>query len=115
MFEHAGEKLLPRDKFFLRMAKYLLLSLSLIAASMVAGMVGYMSLGGLGLVDAFMNSAMIMGGMGPVDLLRSDSAKIFAGLYALWCGFVELIAVGIFAAPIAHRVLHRFHLEGRDG
>ncbi len=113
MFEHRGEKLLPRGKFIMRVLKYLLLSMALISASMVAGILGYMSLEGLGLVDAFLNSAMIMGGMGPVNTLHSDAAKVFAGFYALWCGFVELVAVGIFAAPIAHRVLHRFHLEGK--
>ena len=112
MFEHRNEVLLPRSKFLVRVLKYLGLSLALITASMLVGILGYMRLEGMGLVDAFLNSAMIMGGMGPVNPLTNDSAKLFAGFYALWCGFVELVAVGIFAAPIAHRVLHRFHLEG---
>ena len=62
-------------------------------------------------IDAFLNAAMPMGGMGPVNVLRTDGAKVFAGMYALYCGVVELIAIGIFAAPIVHRFRHHFHLE----
>lgn len=62
-------------------------------------------------VDAFLNSAMLMGGMGPVSTLYTDAGKIFAGLYALYCGLVELVAVALFAAPIIHRFLHSLHLE----
>ena len=56
---------------------------------------------------------MLMGGMGPVNTLHSDAGKIFAGLYALYCGLVELVAIGIFAVPIMHRFLHHFHLESK--
>jgi hypothetical protein len=62
-------------------------------------------------IDAFLNAAMLMGGMGPVNVLRTDGGKVFAGIYALYCGMVVLIAIGIFAAPIVHRFLHHFHLE----
>ncbi len=111
-FEHFNEAIIPRKAFVLRVVKYLLISLSLILASLLVGILGYLELEGLPLVDAFLNAAMIMGGMGPVNVLYNDSAKLFAGIYALWCGFIELVAVGIFAAPTAHRLLHHFHLEG---
>lgn len=58
-----------------------------------------------------MNAAMLMGGMGPVNALHTDAGKVFAGVYAMYCGLIELVAIGIFAAPIFHRFLHRFHLE----
>jgi hypothetical protein len=54
---------------------------------------------------------MILGGMGPVDQLKTDSGKIFASFYALYSGIVLLASVGILAAPLFHRLLHRFHLE----
>ena len=111
MFERHHEKLLPRREFLKRVVKYALISLSLIVASLVIGMVGYRMIEGLSWVDAFLNAAMLMGGMGPVNVLHSDSGKVFAGVYALYCGMVLLIAVGIFAAPIVHRFLHYFHLE----
>jgi hypothetical protein len=112
MFEHHHEKLLPRRLFVRRVAKYALISLSLIVVSLVIGMIGYHTLEGYSWVDSFLNAAMLMGGMGPVNTLHTDAGKVFAGIYALYCGLVELIAIGIFAAPIIHRFLHHFHIEG---
>ena len=111
MFEHHHEKLLPRNLFLKRLAKYALISLSLVLASLVIGMVGYRVFEGYSWVDSFLNAAMLMGGMGPVGTLHTDAGKLFAGIYALYCGLIELVAIGIFAAPIVHRFLHHFHLE----
>jgi hypothetical protein len=114
LFERHHEKLLPRNLFLKRLAKYALISLSLILGSLVIGMVGYFVLEGFSWVDSFLNAAMLMGGMGPVGILHSDSGKVFAGIYALYCGLIELVAIGIFAAPIVHRFLHHFHLESEQ-
>jgi hypothetical protein len=57
---------------------------------------------------------MILAGMGPVNALNSDAAKLFASAYALLAGLVFITATGILLAPIFHRVLHRFHIEERD-
>jgi hypothetical protein len=113
MFEHHHEKLLPKSLFIRRLIKFALVSLSLIIVSLVIGMIGYYAFEGFTWVDSFLNAAMLMGGMGPVNQLHTDSGKIFAGIYALYCGLIELIAIGIFAAPIFHRFLHRFHLESQ--
>jgi hypothetical protein len=78
---------------------------------LIIGMSGYHMLEGYSWVDSFLNAAMLMGGMGPVGSLHTDTGKGFAGFYALYCGLVELVAIGIFAAPLAHRLLHHFHLE----
>ena len=111
MFEHHHEKLLPNRLFIRRLAKYALISLSLIIASLMIGMIGYHVFAGYSWVDSFLNAAMLMGGMGPVGSLNTDAGKIFAGIYALYCGLIELVAIGIFAAPIFHRFLHHFHLD----
>jgi hypothetical protein len=111
MFERRHQKLLPREKFLLRVAKYALISIGLIIFSLIIGMIGYHTFEGLSWVDSFLNSAMLMGGMGPVSALHTNAGKMFAGFYALYCGMVLLIAVAIFAAPIFHRFLHHFHLE----
>lgn len=109
--ERYQEKLLPRRKFVRRLAKFGLISLAVIAFSLVVGMIGYNLSEGMSWVDAFLNSAMLMGGMGQINPLNTDAGKVFAGFYALYCGLVELIAVGIFAAPIIHRFLHSLHIE----
>ena len=111
MFEHHREKLLPRRLFIRRLAKYGLISFSLVVVSLIIGMIGYHALEGYSWVDSFLSAAMLMGGMGPVGSLHTDAGKIFSGFYALYCGFVVLISIGIFAAPIFHRFLHHFHLE----
>jgi hypothetical protein len=111
MFEHHHEPLLPKRKFFWRVLKYTLFSVALIVASLLVGIVGYHAFGELSWVDSFLNAAMLMGGMGPTSTLQTEAGKIFAGIYALYCGMVLLIAVAIFAAPIFHRFLHHFHLE----
>jgi len=111
MFEHHHEKLLPRRLFLRRLAKYSLISFGIIIASLVIGMIGYHVFEGFSWVDSFLNAAMLMGGMGPANSLHTDQGKVFAGIYALYCGFVVLVAIGIFAAPIFHRFLHHFHLE----
>jgi hypothetical protein len=114
MFEHHHQELLPRVEFLRRQARFTLAALGIIVASLAIGMLGYHFLEGLAWMDAFLNAAMLMGGMGPLAPLTTDAGKLFAGLYALYCGLVLLISVGIFAAPIFHRFLHHFHIELDD-
>ncbi len=110
-FERYHERLLPRRKFLRRLAKFALISLFLVVVSLIIGMVGYSLTENMTWVDAFLNSGMLMGGMGQVTTLNTSGGKIFAGFYALYCGLVELVAVGVFAAPIIHRFLHSLHVE----
>ena len=109
MYEHRGTPPIPMRRFLRRLASHVLASAGIVAASLAVGMAGYARFEGLGWTDAFLNSAMLMGGMGPVDLPRTEGGKIFAGAYALYCGLVFLVAVGIAGAPVLHRLLHRFH------
>jgi len=56
---------------------------------------------------------MILGGMGPVDPLHSSAAKLFASFYALFSGLAFIGIASLMVAPFAHRLLHRFHIEGK--
>ena len=113
VFERRDEKLLPPMAFYKRLVLFGLLSLGIILFSLGIGILGYMSFEGLDVVDAFLNAAMLMGGMGPVNTLHTDGGKIFAGFYAMYCGFILIFSVALFLTPIFHRFLHHFHLEGR--
>ena len=62
-------------------------------------------------VDAFLNSSMLLGGMGPVGELTNDRAKIFAGCYALYAGLIFIVSLSIVMAPVVHRLLHVMHAE----
>lgn len=88
-----------------------LVALAVLAVSLLLGMSGYHWLAPMPWLDAFLNAAMLLGGMGPVDLLTNDSAKLFAGVYALYCGMVFIVTAGLLVAPIGAHVLHRFHLD----
>ena len=110
-YEHRGEALLSRRQFLLRLAAHALFVFGLGGVSLFAGMAGYHWLEGLSWLDSFLNAAMILGGMGPVNELPNDGAKIFAGCYALYAGVIFIAAIGIMIAPIAHRILHRLHLD----
>ena len=85
--------------------------LTFIAANLGVGAVGYHAFAGLPWLDATLNAAMILTGMGPVDRLISPQAKIFAILYALFGGVFFLSMVAVLLAPVAQHLLHRFHLE----
>lgn len=111
MFEHKSEPLLPQREFISRLARSALVGALVTAGSLGIGMVGYHDLEHLSWLDAFLNAAMLLGGMGPVATPQTDAGKLFAGLYALYCGLVVLAVAGIVLAPIAHRILHRLHLE----
>jgi hypothetical protein len=113
MYEQRTHPLLSRAKFARRVARHLLLALFLIGVGLGIGVLGYHCLGGLNWIDSLLNASMILGGMGPIDPLHSDAAKIFASCYALFSGLAFVGIAGLMIAPFAHRLLHRFHIEGR--
>jgi hypothetical protein len=65
-------------------------------------------------VDSLLNASMILGGMGPVDPLKTNAGKVFASVYALYSGLALIAVVGLLLAPILHRVMHEFHMEYKE-
>ena len=102
-------------RFYLNFLRALLLSGGVIGISLLIGIIGYHYIAGFGWVDALLNASMILSGMGPVGTLKSNAAKIFASGFAIFSGVVFISATGILLSPVFHRVLHRFHLEQKDG
>ncbi len=93
------------------MASHLAAAMGLIAVSLVGGMLGYEHYEHLAWRDAFVNTAMLLGGMGPVDALHTNGGKVFAGIFALYAGGVFLVVGGVLLTPLIHRILHRLHWE----
>ncbi len=114
-FEGRQQPLAPRPVFASRLMRAGLIAAAMVLAMLGAGMAGYMGFEGMRAVDAFVNAAMILSGMGPMGELKTDAGKIFAGCYALASGLVVVIAMGFVLAPIGHRFLHAFHVEGKGG
>jgi hypothetical protein len=103
-----------RRKFYHNLLVALGLAAMLIIASLTLGILGYHWFAGLGWVDSLLNASMILTGMGPVNTLNTDGAKLFASAYALFAGIIFIAATGILLSPVIHHVLYKFHVEERD-
>lgn len=110
-FERRNQSVASRKKFAIRMLMAMGLWAVLTAGGLAIGIAGYAGLEGMSLVDAFVNAAMILSGMGPLGELKTTAGKIFAGSYAILSGLIIVIATGFILAPIFHRILHHFHVE----
>lgn len=114
MFEKRSQPVISGKDFAGRMLMWLAISVSLIVASLAVGMAGYHFTENMPWLDALLNASMILGGMGPVDTLKTDAGKYFASFYAIYCGFFLVICSGLFFVPIFHRVLHHFHEDSNE-
>lgn len=104
-------RLASRWVYARRVARHFAGAALLILGSLAAGTFGYHVLERLPWIDALLNASMIMGGMGPVDALKTTAGKLFASFYALYCGLLLIVSASIMLAPVLHRFLHKFHLE----
>jgi hypothetical protein len=111
MYEHRTEPLLSRRAFLARLALHGAAAMGLIFGSLTLGAIGYHTTESLPWLDAVLNAAMILTGMGPVNQLHTVGGKLFATGYALFSGVAFLAIAGLLVAPVGHRILHTLHLE----
>jgi hypothetical protein len=111
LYESRREKLLTPRQYAWRLVHHFAAVLAIAVASLGVGMAGYHRYERLPWIDAFLNAAMLLGGMGPGDDPKTPGGKLFAGFYALYAGLVFLVAAGLLLAPMLHRIVHRFHWE----
>lgn len=110
-FENKNKALLPFSKFLKRVLLYFFYSMTMILFSIGIGTLGYCHFAGLSFIDAFYNACMILTGMGPVNVMHSNPAKVFSSVYALFSGIAFLSTVAVLFAPLAHRFLHIIHMD----
>jgi hypothetical protein len=111
MFEGRREKLAPFSVFLKRLLGFGAISLGLVLLVLIIGIAGYHWLGELDWVDSLLEASMILGGMGPVNPLKTTAVKFFASGYALFSGLVFIAVMGLLLTPVVHRMLHKFHVE----
>jgi hypothetical protein len=112
VYETKTQKPLPRAHFARRLLMHGVFALALIAFSIALGMAGYCGFENLSALDGFLNTAMLLGGMGPVDVPATPAGKLFAGFFALYAGLVFIVTAALLFTPVLHRVMHRFHWDG---
>jgi hypothetical protein len=112
-FEHYSQPIADRQRFTQRVISHGAVALAAIAVSLTIGTVGYHWFALQSWIDSFLNACMLLGGMGPVGDITTWGGKLFAGLYALYCGLVFILVSGILLAPFLHRVLHVLHLDDK--
>ena len=115
MYEHRTAPLLPSPAFRRRLVRHAIYAAVLVAVSILAGTWGFWRLAGQAPIDALLNAAMLLGGMGPVGEIRSTPGKLFAAGFALYAGLAFLGMATLLFAPVFHRALHTFHLEEQRG
>ena len=111
MYESRRQPLLAPHAFLRRLLAHLAAAFVLLGGSVAMGMAGYMHFEKLSALDAFLETAMLLGGMGPLHAPVTDAGKLFAGWFALYAGIVFIATAALLLGPLAHRVLHRFHLD----
>jgi hypothetical protein len=113
MYESKTHRPLTRPVFVRRLLVHTCTAIGLIAVSLAMGIGGYMPFEHLSGLDAFLNAAMLLGGMGPVNPPATDAGKLFAGLFALYAGLVFIVTAALFFTPLLHRLMHRFHWDDK--
>ena len=110
-YEHRLQKPISRVRFLRRLMAHGGYAALLVGASLLLGTAGYIAFAHLAPLDALLNAAMLLGGMGPVGAVEGTAGKLFATVFALYAGLVFVLVAGIMFVPVFHRVLHRFHWE----
>jgi hypothetical protein len=111
VYEARHQPLLTRARFARRLLGHSAVVIGLIGFSLALGMGGYIVFEGLSWTDAFLDAAMLLGGMGPVHLPRTEAGKLFAGCFALYAGLVFIVIAALLVSPVLHRLLHHFHWD----
>jgi hypothetical protein len=114
MFEHKSEKVLPLPRFYGRLARSFLWTASIVSVALSLGVVGYHEVAGLDWTDALLEASMILTGMGPVNPLTTNAAKLFASGYALFSGLIFITVMAVVLSPVLHRMLHKLHIDEGD-
>ena len=112
MYESKDMPLIPFCAFLKRMLSHFGIASLLIVITLIIGTVGHMIFdNSIKWHDAALNSAFIANGIGPYIVPQGISGKIFFAIYGMFTSLVFMTTLGVVLAPIAHRILHRFHIE----
>jgi hypothetical protein len=111
MYEHHRDPLLTPPRFYRRVAGHVITALAVLGIGLAIGVLGFRATEHYSWIDAFLNTSMLLGGMGQVNPIVTPGGKLFAGLFALLAGVGFIAVATLLVIPFAHRLLHALHLE----
>lgn len=112
MYESKNMPLIPFIAFVKRILLHIHYAFALIIVTLIIGIVGHMVFDpSINWHDALLNSAFIANGIGPYIVPQNIPGKVFFAFYGIFTSLVFMTTLGLVLAPIAHRILHRFHLD----
>lgn len=114
MYESKDQPLLPARHFRLRIVKHILYAVLVLILTIAIGSAVHVYLESVSWQDALLNTALIVSGIGPFIIPETAIAKLFFAAYSLIVGLMFAGAIGFILAPLAHRLLHKFHLDEND-
>lgn len=114
MYESKNSPLITIEQFIIRQLKHVLYALIIIIVITAIGVIGNMWFENISLHDAILNISLIVAGIGPFILPDSVGGKMFFSLYGVFVGLVLMATLGVVLAPLAHRLLHKFHLDQQE-
>ena len=114
MYEKKHEPLLPKKHYYRRILKSMLRGSVFLFSALFIGIAGYHWICNFSWINSLLNASMILGGMGPVDMISTSAGKLFASFYAIFSGIAFLSTIGVIMAPIVHRFMHRFHIQDEE-
>ncbi len=114
MYESKKQPLLPARHFRNRLLAHVLYALLVMFVTIAIGVIAHLLLEPVNWHDALLNTALIVGGIGPYILPESISGKVFFAAYSMFVGLIFIGTLGIILAPLAHRILHKFHLDDNE-
>ena len=105
------QKLIHKRKFYQHFLFNFILGVIITLSSLGLGMWGYHHFEKLSWLDSYVNAAMILSGMGPLENPATEGRKFFAGTYAIFSGVIFLVIATLIFAPVFNKFLIRFHME----
>jgi hypothetical protein len=115
MLGHKKQKLAPVKVYYRRLWKNAFYGIVIMLFCLLIGVLGYkFTIPEFDWYDSLLNASMILSGMGPMidaDIRLTNTAKVFASVYALFSGVAFITTIGILIAPMAHRFFHKLHIE----
>lgn len=112
MYESKEAPLATRRRFLTRMCSHAMAASLLILVFFLLGFLGQVVLANdLSVHDAFLNTALLLGGIGAHIMPQGTPGKLFIAIYGFVTGLLFVATIGIIVAPLLHRFLHKFHLD----